>query len=247
MDVVVPVAALLVIPTLALQVSDPEGSAATLAVALDAGIWLVFLVELLVRLRLAPDRRAWLRSHPLEVAIVVLTPPLLPAVFDAFRLVRLVRLIQVLPLLRVLRAGPLLRRVVSPQGVRWAGVLAFLLVLCSGEAFALVEDEQDLSAWDGVWWAVSTMTTVGYGDIHPRTSEGRVLAIAVMLAGIGFVALLTASIAERFIERELPDAHPAAVAAELRAVRAQLVAIEALLAAERRDGPAGRAPVEPPP
>jgi len=80
LGVLVPVAALAVIPTLAIEASDPDGAAAHLAVALDGAIWSIFLLELLVRLRLSDDRRAWLRGHPLEVAIVVLTPPFLPAV-----------------------------------------------------------------------------------------------------------------------------------------------------------------------
>ena len=56
-----------------------------------------------------------------------------------------------------------------------------------------------MSTWDGVWWAVSTMTTVGYGDVYPRTDEGRFIAIVVMIVGIGFVAVLTAAIAQRFV------------------------------------------------
>jgi voltage-gated potassium channel len=51
-----------------------------------------------------------------------------------------------------------------------------------------------VSAWDGVWWAVTTVSTVGYGDITPTTDGGRAIAITVMLVGIGFVAILTAAV-----------------------------------------------------
>jgi voltage-gated potassium channel len=52
---------------------------------------------------------------------------------------------------------------------------------------------------DAFYWALSTMTTVGYGDVTPDTRTGQVIAVEVMLVGIGFVAILTGAIAQRFI------------------------------------------------
>jgi voltage-gated potassium channel len=87
----------------------------------------------------------------------------------------------------------------TTEGVRDAGVLALLTILGGGAAFAAVEKSQHLTAWDGVWWAMTTVTTVGYGDVSPETTGGRILAIVVMLVGIGFVAVLTAAAADRFM------------------------------------------------
>lgn len=83
--------------------------------------------------------------------------------------------------------------------MRDAAVLAAMSILGGGAAYAAVEKSQHLSAWDGVWWAVTTVTTVGYGDTYPTTDAGRVIAIALMFAGIGFVAILTAAAADRFL------------------------------------------------
>jgi voltage-gated potassium channel len=93
----------------------------------------------------------------------------------------------------------MLHRLLTPAGIRDAAMLTTLIVLAGGVAFSEVETGQHLSAWDGVWWAMSTITTVGYGDVTPATTAGRIIAIVVMIAGIGFVALLTASIAHRFV------------------------------------------------
>jgi voltage-gated potassium channel len=85
------------------------------------------------------NRWRWIRDHPLEVAIVVVTPPFLPPSLQAARVFRLLRL---LPLLR---AGLLARRLLTTEGVRDVGVLALLTVLGGGAAYAGVETGQDLT------------------------------------------------------------------------------------------------------
>jgi voltage-gated potassium channel len=89
--------------------------------------------------------------------------------------------------------------VFSTEGVRDAGVLTLLAVLGGGAAFAAVEKNEHLSAWDGVWWAIQTVTTVGYGNPEVTTDGGRIIGICLMVTGIGFVAVLTAAAAERFV------------------------------------------------
>lgn len=187
-------AAVLVVPTIALEQSSVAEPWDTVASVLNWAIWLTFAAELVAMLAVVPDRWRYLRDHPLDVVIVVLTPPFLPASMQAARVFRLLRL------LRLAKTASVLRRLLSSEGVRDAAVLALVIVLGGGAAFAAVEKEQALSAWDGFWWAITTVTTVGYGDVYPRTDEGRVIAMTVMLVGIGFVALLTAAAAERFMK-----------------------------------------------
>jgi hypothetical protein len=83
---------------------------------------------------------------------VILTPPFLPPALQAARVFRL------LLLLRLVRAGSLARRVFSAEGVRDAAVLTLIAILGGGAAFAAVENNDDLSAWDGVWWAIQRRT-----------------------------------------------------------------------------------------
>ena len=165
----------------------------TIGTVLNWSIWLVFLAEVVIMLRAVPDRGRWLRDHPLDLAIVVFTPPFLPASLQAARVFRLLRL------LRLLKAGVLARRLLSTEGVRDAAVLALISILGGGAAFATVEKNQGLTTWDGVWWAITTVTTVGYGEPGVTTDAGRVIGILLMVVGIGFVAVLTAAAAERFV------------------------------------------------
>jgi voltage-gated potassium channel len=208
------VAAVLVIPLLILEESNVGEPWDTVATVLDWGTWLAFLAEAVIMLAVVPDRRRWLREHPVEVVVVVLTPPFLPSSLAAARILRLLRLV------RVMRLAVAVRRLFTVDGVRYAALLAFVTVLAGGTAFASVEKEP--TAWDGIWWAVTTMATVGYGDIYPQTDLGRVIAMAVMVVGIGFGSLLVGTIAERFIAADT-RAEADEVAREIQASEADLV------------------------
>lgn len=85
------------------------------------------------------------------------------------------------------------------------GILSF--VAAGGIAFSFFEARgQPLKAfkrlWDGIWWALVTMTTVGYGDVVPKTPGGRVAAIVLMFSGVIFLSLITATIASVLVERK---------------------------------------------
>jgi voltage-gated potassium channel len=191
------IAALLVVPVMAVQ--DSAGASPTLRDAADLAdlvLWSVFAVELVATTAVARRRARWLATHPLEVLIVVASAPLLPAAFGTLRVLRLVRL------LRLLRVAKAARVAFSPVGVRYAALLAAVTALGAGEAFAMLEGT---SVGEGVYWALSTMTTVGYGDLSPATEAGRMIAIGVMLVGIGLVAILTGAVAERFVLRSSDD------------------------------------------
>ncbi len=216
-------AALLTIPAIVIEQSNVGEPFDTTAVVLNWTIWTAFLIEIGLMLSVVDDRWRWLRDHPLDVAIVLLTPPFLPAALQATRVFRLLRLV------RLMKLAVLSRRLLSTEGVRDAAVFALITILGGGAAFAAVENghqEHPVTAWDGVWWAITTVTTVGYGDFSPRTLGGRVIAIVVMVVGIGFVAIITAAAAERFMRSREAEAERAELRERLDEVLLRLERIE---------------------
>lgn len=227
-DVPLLVAALLVIPLLVIEESPHGRTLRQLAAALNWTIWVAFATELVVMLLVSPKPWRWLRRNPLDLAIVLLTPPLLPAGLQALRLFRLLRLLR---LALVVKQS---RRLFSPDGVKVAALVAGAAALGGAAIFADVE--QRYSLWDGIWWAVSTMATIGGGNVVPHTVIGRIVGMVLMPIGIGFFALLTGAIAHRFLapshasERShAASAGDAQLLRELRRLEERLAQIETAL------------------
>ena len=187
------VAALLAIPLIIVQESDFGGFWTPIAAVLDWLVWGVFAANLVVMLAVVPNRKRWLLDNPLDVLIVVLTPPFLPTTMKIARVLPVVRLVWLLLLAHRMRG------LFSLEGLRYAALIVFTVVIGGGVVFVAVEPDQELSMWDGLWWAAETVTTVAYGDIYPTTALGRVVATVVMTTGIGFVALLTGALAQHFL------------------------------------------------
>jgi len=187
-------ATLLVIPDLILEEQPLRASWHQVAVVSDWVIWLVFLVEFLAIMIFARDWRSWLRRYPLAPAMLILTPPFAPAAVQALRVFRLLRL------LRVARGFQLLSRLLTLDGMKYAVVLAIFLVVGGGTVFADVESHvgHHVSTWDGIWWAMGTVTTEG-SNIEVTTNAGRAIAIVLMLTGIGVFSIMTGAVAQHFL------------------------------------------------
>ena len=213
-------AALLTIPLVLIQESSLPQPWPTIGSVLNWITWLVFATEVVVMLWVVPQRWVWARSHLLDVLVTVLTPPFAPAAWQAGRVYRVVRLLR---LLRVFS----LRRMLSFDGVKLAALTAVSTVIIGGIAVANIEStaKEPWTAWDGIWWAVTTVTTVGYGGLEPHTDSGRIIASAIMIVGIGFVALFTAFIADRFVASQRETEKQ--ILTELREIREKLERLEA--------------------
>ena len=93
----------------------------------------------------------------------------------------------------------------EPPTVRGAAgtiVLATaVVVVVGGVVISLFDHHEYSNVWVGMWWAIQTVTTVGYGDVTPADTTGRIIATLVMLQGIAFLAVITAAITSTFVAR----------------------------------------------
>lgn len=168
---------------------------------IDWIIWGVFALELSVRTYLSERRLPYLARHWFDVLIVAL-PFLRP--------LRIVRSARAIRLLRVARLAPFaarittnVRAVLSHAGLQYVLAFGTVSVFASAGAVYLVEKSNGGTIDDygtALWWAVTTMTTVGYGDAVPVSPAGRGIAVFLMLVGISFFSWVTASIAAFLVE-----------------------------------------------
>ena len=154
-------------------------------------IWGIFIVDLTTRTILAPRHIAYLVHHPIDVLAVAV---------PAFRVLRV---------LRVLTAGQWL----ISRGSRLrigrtatAVVIAVVFITYLG-ALAVLNAERGAKGAtietfeDALWWALVTMSTVGYGDYTPVTNNGRIIAVGIMIVGVGLLGLVGASVASAVVSR----------------------------------------------
>jgi voltage-gated potassium channel len=220
------VLALLVVPAIILEETSSDTLQAV-ALVLNIVIWIGFALELAFVLAVASNRTRTLRAHWLDAAIVVVSIPVTPAFLQSARALRLLRLLRFARLaLLASRAVVAARILFSPAGLRYVLVLVLLFVVAAGSAVALVDSEDVGSVWDGIWWAMTTVTTVGYGDVVPHSAVGRSVAAVVMLVGIGVFALLTAAVSATFVKQ---DERPDEIRTQLQEISGRLERIEQAL------------------
>jgi voltage-gated potassium channel len=104
------------------------------------------------------------------------------------------------------RLSRFLREPVSVRGTVGVIVSATLVVVVAGGVLIRVLDSDEFpNVWLGMWWALQTATTVGYGDVTPKDVGGRIVAAVVMLQGIAFLAIITAAITSTFVARAVRE------------------------------------------
>ncbi|WP_280271062.1 potassium channel family protein [Nocardia wallacei] len=191
----------------------------------DIGIWGIFAADFLLRFGLSTHRWRFLRSHPLELLIVLL-PPVRP-----LRLLRAALLV-----LDTLNRSKLTRARLSV----FVGVCSLLVVfLCSLAMFDAeygADDAKVQSFGDALWWAVVSVTTVGYGDYYPVTTEGRLVALVLMTFGIGLISFAIGTTTSWVIDQlknveesaERTDLEVGRLVEEIRALRAEVAGLHGM-------------------
>jgi voltage-gated potassium channel len=184
---------------IAVGTADINGSASILLVGTLFALWAILLVEYAVRLVVTPDRRGYLRRRWVEPATVAV-PPL-----QGWRLVG----IEKMSLL--VREGELRVEVILRHHSLFRVLIAVAATLFLGAWLVLLLEKTAKGSNihnypDALWWAIVTVTTVGYGDRYPVSEGGRAVAVVLMLLGIGLIGVLTATVASVFV-KEHTDAN----------------------------------------
>jgi voltage-gated potassium channel len=173
--------------------TDLNGSASIGLVGALFVLWAVLLAEYLVRLVVTPDRRGYLRRRWVEPATVVVP------VFQGWHLVGIEKMCI------LFHEGALRIETILKHHGLFRVLLAAAATLFIGAWLVLLFEENTKGSnihnyGDALWWAIVTVTTVGYGDRFPVTGGGRTVAVVLMLVGIGLIGVLTATVASVFIK-----------------------------------------------
>ena len=176
--------------------------------------WGMFVLDYLARLALAEKRLSFVRGNLFDLLVIAL-PLLRP-----LRLLRLVTLLQGVNR----RASTQLRGKLVSYVAGGSALLSFCAALAVLDAERDAPDANITDFGDAMWWAITTMTTVGYGDRFPVTPTGRFAAAGLMLAGIALLGVVTATLASWLVERvsEEEAERSGDLHAELTALREQI-------------------------
>jgi len=174
--------------------------------AIDTGILIIFALDYFSRLILSKNKYQFFRSNIVDLISII---PF-NSVFQAARILRITKLLKftrLFKLLKLVRIIILLAKFkkkmdkfLKTNNFNYVIWFTIFTVIIGALGFSIIENK---SFSDGLWWSFVTVTTVGYGDMSPVTGAGRLLASILMLIGIGFIGMLTGTIATFFIKNEV--------------------------------------------
>ena len=195
-------------------------------------LWALFAVDYCVRLYLAPRRIYFLTHNLMNLAIVLL---------PAWRIVSFLAMLHM--------TANRQYKLLSELAVKLFGYTLIFVIMAAlaifsieqGAPGALIKD-----IWTAYWWTLATLATVGYGDVYPVTVSGRVIAVVVMIYGVGLFGVITGALATWVIEKisGVTEEDHAATKADIEALHAEIAELKAMLAIRMGDGTVHRPPEE---
>ena len=165
----------------------------------DQIILAIFTLDYAVRFYIAPDKPKFIHSNICD--LIAILP--FHTLFRAFKITALARAARFtkIPRLFAFLYRPLKKatRFFNTNGFKYVVFVTALMILAGG---ILIHFAEGMSYGDGIWWAFVTATTVGYGDISPTTFYGRLIAMALMLVGIGLIGTVTSTLTSYFLNTQ---------------------------------------------
>lgn len=162
-------------------------------------IWAFFTIETLLLSSLVTDKKRYLLGNWVNLLIIVFGCPIIWEVIPNAAGLRAFRLVIMLSLF--IHMSSTVKRVLARHHLGSTLIASFFIILMAGTVMSVIDPNVG-SPLDGIWWAWVTVTTVGYGDIVPGSTAGRLFGSFLILMGIGLFTMLTASFAAFFMAEE---------------------------------------------
>lgn len=208
---------------------DPGNTFTRIASWVTTALYVPFIVDYVARLSLAENSPRWFVRHPLDLAVVTL-PFLAP-----LRFLRLVAIVKVLQ-----RAfGDAVRGRLIAFTTFGALLIIYSASLAEFKAERFAPGSRITTFNDALWWAIATITTVGYGDYVPVTKAGRMIAVLVMLGGISLIGVITATVAHWIVSQvnEEDAANQAATVQHIQTLRDDIDRLKLLVGNQILEAP----------
>ncbi|TPR50495.1 ion transporter [Apilactobacillus micheneri] len=165
---------------------------------IDKSILIIFTIDYFTRLILAKNKWLFFKHNIFDLLAII---PF-DNIFSIFRISRISRLFKILKIVRMIRFVGVVgkfwnhaKTFLKTNSLIWALAVGATLILVSSMLYSLTEN---INFGDAVWWSITTTTTVGYGDISPKTALGKFAAVLLMFTGIGIIGILTSAITSYF-------------------------------------------------
>jgi voltage-gated potassium channel len=169
---------------------------------IDDGICVIFLLDFFIRFFRAENKWKFMKWGWIDLISSIPT-------LEILRVGRLFRLMRLFRVLRVFRSAKILVQYVFVSRIKGTmtavSIIAVLIIIFSSISILIVETAPEsniITAEDAVWWTFVTVTTVGYGDKYPVTTEGRLIGIILMISGVGLFGTYTGYIASFFVSEK---------------------------------------------
>ncbi|UJF16594.1 potassium channel family protein [Jeotgalibaca sp. MA1X17-3] len=170
---------------------------------IDLSVLMVFIMDYLVRLILSTNKKQFFKNNIFDlIAIIPFS-----SMFRIFRAFRILKITKVFKMAKLVKGFALLGKIkrklnlfIHTNGFIYTIYISTSTILLGTVAIYFLEFKQlGRTFGDSLWWSFVTATTVGYGDITPESVSGRLIAVILMIVGIGFVGMLTGTIATYFL------------------------------------------------
>lgn len=175
----------------------------------DVGILIIFTIDYFSRFFISSNKKKFFKSNIFDLIAIIPFNSMF-RIFRAFRVFRVIRVFRVTKIFRMTRLmkglallGKIKKKLnvfVNTNGFIYTLYISTSTIfLCTIGIYFLEFKELGKTLGDSLWWSFVTATTVGYGDMTPETIPGRLIAVFLMIVGIGFVSMLTGTIATYFL------------------------------------------------